>query len=122
MSPLPGVEVVVGDVSDPVTIESLKALLGGPVDVVLSDMAPAATGHRGTDHIRIVALVEAAAALAVEVLAPGGTFVAKVWQGGTQAELLAGLKRRFRTVRHAKPAASRAESAEVYLVALDFQV
>jgi 23S rRNA (uridine2552-2'-O)-methyltransferase len=121
MASLPGVEVLEGDIDDPAAVEALKALIAGPVDVVLSDMAPAATGHRGTDHIRIVALVEAAAELALEVLAPGGAFVAKVWQGGTAEDLLAVLKQRFKSVRHAKPAASRAESAEVYLVALGFR-
>jgi 23S rRNA (uridine2552-2'-O)-methyltransferase len=89
--------------------------------VVLSDLAPPATGHRDTDHLRIVALVEAAAALAMAVLAPGGTFVAKVWQGGTADALLAELKRRFKNVHHAKPSASRAESAEIYLVCTGFR-
>ena len=86
----------------------LKALLGGPADVVLSDMAANATGHRKTDHLKIMALVEAAAEFAREVLAPGGAFLAKVLQGGTEATLLAELKRDFASVKHVKPAASRA--------------
>ena len=84
-------------------------------------VAPAASGHRDTDHLRIVALAEAAAELALELLAPDGAFVAKVWQGGAQAELLARLRRHFKGARHAKPAASRAESAEVYLVCTGFR-
>jgi 23S rRNA (uridine2552-2'-O)-methyltransferase len=99
----------------------LKAALGGPADVVLSDMAAPTTGHGATDHLRIVALAEAAFAFAEEVLAPGGTFVAKVFQGGAEGDLLASLKRQFASVRHAKPAASRAESAETYVVAQGFR-
>src|SRR5437764_7488439 len=89
--------------------EKLKALLGGPADVVLSDMAANATGHRATDHLRIMALVEAAAVFARDVLAPGGAFVAKVLQGGTEHRLLAELRRDFATVKHVKPPASRAD-------------
>ncbi len=96
-------------------------MLGGPTDVVLSDMAANATGHRKTDHIKIVALVEAAAEFAREVLAPGGTFLAKVLQGGTEAALLAALKRDFTSVKHVKPAASRSDSAELYLLATGFR-
>jgi 23S rRNA (uridine2552-2'-O)-methyltransferase len=88
---------------------------------VLSDMAANATGHRKTDHLKIVALVEAAADFACEVLEPGGAFLAKVLQGGTEASLLATLKQRFATVRHIKPAASRADSAELYLLATGFR-
>ncbi len=96
-------------------------MLGGRADVVLSDMAANATGHRKTDHIKIVALVEAAIEFAREVLAPGGTFLAKVLQGGTEATLLAQLKRDFAVVKHVKPAASRADSAELYLLATGFR-
>jgi 23S rRNA (uridine2552-2'-O)-methyltransferase len=121
MGAVAGAEVLRGDIRDPATPAALRHALGRPADLVLSDMAPAASGHRDTDHLRILALVEAAAELALALLAPGGGFVAKVWQGGTEAELLALLKRRFKGVRHAKPAASRAESAEVYLVCTGFR-
>jgi 23S rRNA (uridine2552-2'-O)-methyltransferase len=97
------------------------AALGGPADLVLSDMAAPTTGHAATDHLRIVALAEAAYDFAREVLAPGGAFVAKVFQGGAEGDLLARLKRDFATVRHGKPPASRAESAEVYVVAQGFR-
>lgn len=100
---------------------AIKAQLGGPADVVLSDMAAPATGHGPTDHVRIVTLAEAAYEFAVEVLARGGTFVSKVYQGGTEGELLKRLKHDFKSVRHAKPPASRSDSAEVYLVALGFR-
>ena len=90
-------------------------------DLVLSDMAAPTTGHAATDHLRIVALAEAAFAIAQEMLTPGGTFVAKVFQGGAEGELLAHLKRAFTEVRHAKPPASRAESAEIYVVAKGFR-
>ena len=117
MEALPGVEVLRLDVLAPEAPARLGEALGGSADVVLSDMAAPATGHRQTDHLRIVALAEAAFELALAVLGPGGTFVAKVYQGGAEGELLAGLKRRFEKVRHVKPEASRAESAEVYVVA-----
>ncbi|HSI42182.1 MAG TPA: RlmE family RNA methyltransferase [Xanthobacteraceae bacterium] len=99
----------------------LLAMLGGPADVVMSDMAANTTGHRSTDHLRIVGLVEAAAEFARQVLAPGGSFLAKVFQGGTEGVLLADLKRDFATVRHIKPQASRADSAELYVVATGFR-
>jgi 23S rRNA (uridine2552-2'-O)-methyltransferase len=101
--------------------EKLRAMMGGGADVVLSDMAANATGHRKTDHLKIMALAEAAAAFAREVLAPGGTFLCKVLQGGTEGALLADLKRDFATVRHVKPAASRADSAELYVLATGFR-
>ncbi|HIP77569.1 MAG TPA: RlmE family RNA methyltransferase, partial [Kiloniellaceae bacterium] len=101
--------------------DRLKAALGGPADVVLSDMAASSTGHAKTDHLKVMALVEAAHLFAQEVLAPGGTFVAKVLQGGTERELLAQLKRDFEKVHHVKPAASRADSSEMYLVATGFR-
>ena len=96
-------------------------MLGGKVDVVLSDMAANATGHRKTDHLRIMALAEAATQFAREVLAEGGSFVCKVLQGGTEATLLAELKRDFATVKHVKPPASRSDSAELYLLARGFR-
>ncbi|MFO1209396.1 MAG: RlmE family RNA methyltransferase [Amaricoccus sp.] len=101
--------------------DEVRAWLGGPADVVLSDMAPASSGHPGTDHIRIVALVEAAAAFAVDVLEPGGSFVAKVLAGGAEGSLVAELNRAFAKVAHMKPPASRKESAEMYLVATGFR-
>ncbi|MGB6349262.1 MAG: RlmE family RNA methyltransferase, partial [Pseudolabrys sp.] len=99
----------------------LKAMIGGPANVVLSDMAANTTGHGKTDHLKIVALVEAGAAFAREVLMPGGTFLAKVLQGGTEGALLAALKRDYKSVKHIKPAASRADSAELYLLATGFR-
>jgi 23S rRNA (uridine2552-2'-O)-methyltransferase len=101
--------------------DKLKAALGGPADLVLSDMAPSTTGHSRTDHIRIMALAEAAAQFAMEVLVPGGTFVCKFFQGGAEKKLLGQLKRHFAKVKHAKPAASRSESSETYLVATGFR-
>jgi len=99
----------------------LSELCGGPVDVVQSDMAAPATGHQQTDHLRIVSLCEAALDVAEAVLAPGGAFLAKVLQGGADGELLARLKRRFREVKHVKPKASRADSAEMYVIALGYR-
>jgi 23S rRNA (uridine2552-2'-O)-methyltransferase len=121
MDPVPGVDVVVLDFLDEAAPAEVKSHLGGRADVVLSDMAPSLSGHAKTDHLRIVALVEAAYDLAKEILAPGGSFVAKVFQGGTEADLLADMKRRFASVRHAKPPASRAESAETFVVAMGFR-
>jgi len=121
MAPVPGVEFIELDFLDARAPEAIKARLGGPADVVLSDMAANATGHRRTDHLRIMALAEAAAAFAREVLVPGGAFLCKVLQGGTEATLLATLKRDFSSVRHVKPAASRADSAELYLLATGFR-
>ena len=121
MDALPGVDFIQLDFLDLSAPEKLKAMLGGPADVVLSDMAANATGHRKTDHIKIVALVEAATEFAREVLAPGGTFLAKVLQGGTEVALLAALKRDFANVKHVKPPASRSDSAELYLLATGFR-
>lgn len=121
IEPLTGVEVLRLDFLDPAAPETLRALLGGGVDVVLSDMAANATGHRKTDHLRIMALVESAAEFAREVLNPGGAFLAKVLQGGTEASLLERLKRDFSSVRHVKPAASRSDSAELYVLASGFR-
>jgi len=121
MKPIAGVEFVKLDFLDPAAPARLKAMLGGTADVVLSDMAANATGHRQTDHLRIMALAEAAAAFAREVLADSGTFLCKVLQGGTEAALLAALKRDFEAVKHVKPPASRADSAELYLLARGFR-
>ena len=121
MPPVPGVQFLHLDFLDPSAPEQLRALIDRPADVVMSDMAANATGHKRTDHLKIMALVEAAVAFAGEVLAKGGTFVGKVIQGGTEAQLLAGLKRDFATVRHIKPPASRADSAELYLLATGFR-
>jgi 23S rRNA (uridine2552-2'-O)-methyltransferase len=121
MAPVAGVHIVQLDFLDRAAPERIKALLGGPADVILSDMAANATGHRQTDHIRIMALAEAAADFARDVLAHGGAFLCKVLQGGTEASLLAQLKRDFATVKHVKPAASRADSAELYLLATGFR-
>ncbi len=121
MDEIPGVEFAVIDFLDPGAPGKLKEMLGGQADVVLSDMAANATGHRQTDHLKIMALVEAAAEFAGEVLKPGGAFLAKVIQGGTEGALLAALKRDFATVKHVKPAASRADSAELYVLATGFR-
>ena len=121
MDPVPGAELLQLDLRDTGAPERVRAALNGPADLVLSDMAPPASGHKTTDHLRVVALVEEASALALDVLAPGGAFVAKVWQGGAESELLARLKRAFVQARHAKPKASRSESAEMYLIAQGFR-
>ncbi len=121
MDDIPGVTFAVLDFLDPKAPAALKAMLGGPADVVLSDMAANATGHRQTDHLKIMALVEAAAEFATEVLAPGGAFLAKVIQGGTEGALLGMLKRDFASVKHVKPGASRADSAELYVLATGFR-
>ncbi|MCP8940238.1 RlmE family RNA methyltransferase [Alsobacter sp. SYSU M60028] len=121
IDPLPGVEFTVMDFLDEDAPERLKAMLGGQADVVMSDMAANATGHKKTDHLKIVALAELAIDFARQVLAPGGAFVAKVLQGGTEGQLLADLKRDFAVVRHVKPAASRADSAELYVLATGFR-
>jgi 23S rRNA (uridine2552-2'-O)-methyltransferase len=121
MMPIPGVEFLKLDFLADAASARLKDMLGGKADVVLSDMAANATGHRKTDHLRIMALAEAATAFAREVLAPGGVFLCKVLQGGTEAVLLAELKRDFEVVRHVKPPASRTDSAELYLLARGFR-
>jgi len=121
MDPIPGVAFLQRDFMAARAPRELKTLLGGPADVVLSDMAANATGHRRTDHLKIMGLAEAAADFACEVLRPGGTFLAKVLQGGTEGELLASLKRDFASVKHVKPAASRSDSAELYVLATGFR-
>jgi 23S rRNA (uridine2552-2'-O)-methyltransferase len=121
MEPVPGVEVLQADLLDPDTPARLKEALGGPADLVLSDMAAPTTGHRATDHLRTLALLEAALDVAEDVLKPGGAFVGKAFQGGASGALLARIKQRFREVHHVKPPASRAESVELYLVAKGFR-
>jgi 23S rRNA (uridine2552-2'-O)-methyltransferase len=119
--PIAGATLLRADLTDPAALEAINQALGGTADVVLSDMAPATTGHAATDHLRIVALAEAAFAIAREILDPGGIFIAKVFQGGAEGELLDDLKRSFAELRHAKPPASRTESAETYVVARGFR-
>ncbi len=121
MEPLEGVTVLKGDMLDPATPAALVAALGGPADVVLTDMAAPTTGHRATDHLRTTALLEAALDLAEDTLKPGGVFVGKAFRGGAEQEILARLKRQFASVKHVKPPASRAESVELYLVASGFK-
>jgi 23S rRNA (uridine2552-2'-O)-methyltransferase len=121
VEPIAGATVLAKDFYEDDAPDTLKALLGGPADVVLSDMAASATGDPQIDHLRIMALAEAAHDFARDVLKPGGTFVAKVLQGGTERTLLDQLKRDFAKVRHVKPAASRADSAEMYVVATGFR-
>lgn len=121
MAPPAGAEFLQLDFNDEDAPERIEAVLGGKVDVVLSDIAPNTTGHAPTDHIRILAIVELAYAFACEVLKPGGSFVCKVRQGGTEQELLAKMRQRFTKVAHAKPNASRKDSAETYVVAMGFR-
>ncbi len=121
MDPVPGAIVLCHDFLDADAPGLITAALEGPADVVLSDMAAPATGHAATDHLRVMALAETALDFACGALAPGGAFVAKVYQGGTEHRLLAAIKRRFKTVKHAKPPASRPRSAETYVVALGFR-
>src|SRR3954470_16518232 len=116
-----GVECAQLDFMDNDAPDKLKAMLDGGADIVMSDMAANPTGHRKTDQLRIVGLIETAAAFACDVLRPGGTFLAKAFQSGADAELLAQLKRDFATVRHVKPAASRADSSERYVLATGFR-
>jgi 23S rRNA (uridine2552-2'-O)-methyltransferase len=117
VEPIPGAELIQADFTEAGVGERLVGMLGGAPDLVLSDMAPNTTGHRDTDHLKIIGLVELAAAFAIQHLKPGGAFAAKTFQGGATGEVLAELKRAFTDVRHVKPKASRQESAEVYLVA-----
>jgi 23S rRNA (uridine2552-2'-O)-methyltransferase len=121
MDPVAGATVLQGDFQDPEAEQAVLAALDGQADLVLSDMAPNTTGHNATDHLRIIGLAELALDFALRVLAPGGGFVAKVFQGGTEKSLLDTLKRSFATVRHGKPPASRKDSAELYVVATGFR-
>jgi 23S rRNA (uridine2552-2'-O)-methyltransferase len=121
IEPIQGATILTMDATSGPALAAIRAALGGGADVVLSDMAAPATGHRQTDHLRIMALVEEAFAIAEALLAPGGVFIAKVLQGGTEDELLARIKRRFAKVSHVKPEASRKDSREIYLVAQGFR-
>ncbi|HEY4173852.1 MAG TPA: RlmE family RNA methyltransferase [Rhodopila sp.] len=116
-----GAVIIQGDFTDPAMPARLTEDLGGPADLVLSDMAPNTTGHAATDHIRIVALAEMALDFALQVLSPGGAFVAKVFQGGSEKQILDAMKQNFAQVRHAKPPSSRKESSELYVVATGFK-
>ncbi len=121
MDPVPRASILKMDFLDEAAPGKLIETLGGEPDVVLSDMAAPTTGHRRTDHIRTMHLCEVAADFAISVLKPGGHFLAKTFQGGTEAELLDRLKKNFRSVHHVKPPASRDESVELYLLAKDFK-
>ena len=121
IDPIGGAIILEGDMRDAATLDRLIQALDGKADIVLSDMAAPATGHASTDHLRIISLAEAALDFAEDILVPGGIFVAKVLQGGTERELLDRLKRGFRRIAHAKPEASRKESAEMYVVAIGYR-
>lgn len=121
MEPIPGATILQLDFLEAEAPARIRAALGGPADLVMSDMAAPSTGHPRTDHLRIMGLAEAAYAFAREALAPGGAFIAKVLRGGAEKELLDALKRDFAGVRHVKPAASRADSAEIYVLATGFR-
>jgi len=121
IEPIPGADLLQGDFLDEAAPGRLTAVLNGPADVVLSDMAAPSTGHPATDHLRIMALAEAALEFALQLLAPGGAFVAKVLQGGSERSLLETMQRNFARVAHVKPPASRKDSAELYVVATGFR-
>ncbi|MBO7072583.1 MAG: RlmE family RNA methyltransferase [Acetobacter sp.] len=121
VKPLFGAQILEGDFTEPDMPERLKKLLGGKAELVLSDMAPHTTGHTSTDHLRIIALAEEAFCFARDVLAEGGGFIAKVFQGGTEQALLNELKKTFTQICHAKPPASRKNSSEMYVIATGFR-
>jgi 23S rRNA (uridine2552-2'-O)-methyltransferase len=122
MDEVPGVTFFQMDFMDDTAPETLLDAMGGSgADIVMSDMAHNTTGHKNTDHIRIMALVESAYEFAIEVLKPGGVFLAKVFQGGTETDLLARMKKDFKSVKHIKPPASRKDSSETYVVAMGFR-
>jgi 23S rRNA (uridine2552-2'-O)-methyltransferase len=121
VEPIAGAELVQADFTEPGVGERLIELLGGEPDLVLSDMAQNTVGHRATDHLKIVALIEAAADFAIAHLKPGGAFMTKNFQGGSAGEVLNRLKRHFADVKHVKPKASRQDSSEVYIVAMGFK-
>jgi 23S rRNA (uridine2552-2'-O)-methyltransferase len=121
MDELPGVEFVQMDFMEEDAPNKLKEMLGGQADGVISDLAPNTTGHRQTDHLRIMAVVEAAYLFATEVLKPGGYFLAKVFAGGAENTLLAQMKKDFAVVKHVKPPASRSDSSEKYVIAQGFR-
>lgn len=121
IDPLPGVKFIQMDFTLPEADAVLKEMLGGPADGVISDMAANTTGHKKTDHLKIIGLAEMAVAFACEVLSPGGFFLCKLFQGGETGQLITDLKRDFATVRHVKPQASRADSSELYVLATGFR-
>ncbi len=122
IDPLPGADILLGDFLEPETLARLESAVGeAAADLVLSDLSPSTTGHKATDHLRIVALAEDALDFAERALKPGGAFVAKVFRGGADGDLLKRVRARFGTVRHIKPPASRPDSAETYLVARGFK-
>ncbi|MFN0263250.1 RlmE family RNA methyltransferase [Tepidamorphus sp. 3E244] len=121
MDAIPGAEILQLDFLDNDAPDKIRDALGGPADLVISDMAAPTTGHRQTDHLRTMALFEAAYDFALEVLSPGGAFLSKVFRGGTEQTLLADMKRNFETVKHVKPPASRPESVELYVLAQGFR-
>ena len=121
MQPIAGAMLMKLDFMSSVALAEIRAHIKDGVDIVLSDMAPNTTGHQATDHLRIMAILEAAYPFACEVLNPGGTFIAKVFQGGTERELLALMKQDFDVVKHAKPKASRSDSSEMYVIASGFK-
>ncbi|QEO17886.1 RlmE family RNA methyltransferase [Acetobacter vaccinii] len=121
VEPVSGADIIEGDFTTPGMAERLTSMLGGKADLVVSDMAPNTTGHAPTDHIRIIGLAEEALHFACEILADGGGFIAKVFQGGAEKAMLDVLKQAFAQVRHAKPPASRKDSAELYVVATGFR-
>ncbi|MBC9208841.1 RlmE family RNA methyltransferase [Roseomonas aerophila] len=121
MDVIPGAILLEGDFQEDAVEQAVLAAMDGPADLVLSDMAPNTTGHNATDHLRILGLIELALHFAAKVLTPGGAFVAKAFQGGTEKDLLNMMKRDFASVKHAKPPASRKGSAEMYVVAQGFR-
>jgi 23S rRNA (uridine2552-2'-O)-methyltransferase len=121
MEPVLGAQVVQLDILAEAAPAAVQAALGGPADLVLSDMAAPSSGHRSSDHLRVIALAEAALAVAEAALAPGGAFLAKILQGGEEQTFIAALRRAFTSVRYVKPAASRKDSAEIYLLATGFR-
>jgi 23S rRNA (uridine2552-2'-O)-methyltransferase len=121
VDPIAGAECITYDFTLDDAPDKLKAMLDGQADVVLSDMAANTTGHKKTDHLKIIGLAEMALEFAREILAPNGAFVAKVIQGGSENQLLTNMKRDFRMVKHVKPAASRADSAELYVLAMGYR-
>ncbi|QDH17806.1 RlmE family RNA methyltransferase [Swingsia samuiensis] len=121
IDPVHGADFIEGDFTDPDMPDRLKTILGGPADLVMSDMAPNTTGHAATDHLRIMGLAEGALDFAMHVLADGGTFIAKVFQGGTEHQMLNTMKHAFQSVKHVKPPASRKESKELYVIATGFR-
>ncbi|WP_194149700.1 RlmE family RNA methyltransferase [Oecophyllibacter saccharovorans] len=121
VDPVPGAEIIEGDFMADDMPERLEKMLGGRADLVMSDMAPNTTGHPSTDHLRIMGLTDNALHFALQITAPGGAFIAKVFQGGAEKQMLDTLKKNYATVRHVKPPASRKESRELYVIAMGFR-